>query len=152
MVGNLSALYSVIFCLFWRSKFVSMSLWLLLVSFCVSKRIIEIADKRMMLFIFWILPMALIFFRPCLNFLQICFAMVKMFIKFTEELQINSKENGKFINLCYCIVLKWYDLFYLYPLKLLSLFQMNIADHPFSILRNRFGTNFTDTGYDLLNQ
>ena len=78
--------------------------------------------------------------------------MVKMFIKFTEVLQINSKENGKFINLCYCIVLKWYDLFYLYPLKLLSLFQMNIADHPFNILRNRFGTNFTDTGYDLLNQ
>ena len=78
--------------------------------------------------------------------------MVKMFIKFTELLQINSKENGKFVNLCYCIVLKWYDLFYIYPLKLLSLFQMNIADHPFSILRNRFGTNFTDTGYDLLNQ
>lgn len=30
--------------------------------------------------------------------------------------------------------------------------KMNIADHPYSILRNRFGTNFTDVGYDLLNR
>ena len=35
---------------------------------CVSKRITEIADKRMMLFFFWILPMALNFFQALFEF------------------------------------------------------------------------------------